>query len=136
MVKKDDEISISSETKGPVKSFGALMGEGEKFSRDKLYTKAVQCYTEALDLLPPDDDKSSPKDTNDRLQGLVARSACYLKIGKNDLALQDAEESLKRNKEYTKGLYQKAEALYATGEFELALMFYHRGKKLRGDLKE
>ena len=22
------------------------------------------------------------------------------------------------------------------GEFELALMFYHRGKKLRGDVKE
>lgn len=35
-----------------------------------------------------------------------------------------------------KGLYQKAEALYAMGEFELALMFYHRGKKLRSDLRE
>jgi tetratricopeptide repeat protein 25 len=33
-------------------------------------------------------------------------------------------------------LYQKAEALYAMGEFELALMFYHRGKKLRPDLRE
>jgi hypothetical protein len=33
-------------------------------------------------------------------------------------------------------LYQKAEALYAMGEFELALVFYHRGKKLRGDVKE
>lgn len=136
MGKKDDEASVSSETKGPLKSFQALMGEGEKFSRDKLYIKAIQCYTEALELLPVDDDKSTPKDTNDRLNGLVARSACYLKIGKNDLALQDAEESLKRNKEFTKGLYQKAEALYAMGEFELALMFYHRGKKLRSDLRE
>jgi hypothetical protein len=35
-----------------------------------------------------------------------------------------------------KGLYQKAEALYAMGEFELALVFYHRGKKLRGDVRE
>jgi tetratricopeptide repeat protein 25 len=33
-------------------------------------------------------------------------------------------------------LYQKAEALYGMGEFELALVFYHRGKKLRGDLRE
>jgi hypothetical protein len=57
---------------------------------------------QALDLLPPDDDKSTPKDINDRLNGLVARSACYLKIGKNDLSLQDAEESLKSNKEFTK----------------------------------
>jgi hypothetical protein len=46
MVKKDEEMSVSSETKGPLKSFQALMGEGEKFSRDKLYTKAIQCYTE------------------------------------------------------------------------------------------
>jgi len=104
--------------------------------------------------LPQDDDKSTQKDINDRLNGLVARSACYLKLGKNDLSLQDAEESLKSNKEFTKvllffvsyfdfhcsilpkGLYQKAEALYAMGEFELALMFYHRGKKLRSDLRE
>ena len=120
MVKKDDEISVSSETKGPLKSFQALMGEGEKFSRDKLYIKAIQSYTEvnrffqekllffcvnriqALDLLPQDDDKSTAKDINDRLNGLVARSACYLKIGKNNLALQDAEESLKSNKEFTR----------------------------------
>lgn len=46
MVKKDDEMSVSSETKGPLKSFQALMGEGEKFARDKLYTKAIQCYSE------------------------------------------------------------------------------------------
>jgi hypothetical protein len=52
--------------------------------------------------LPHDDEKSTPKDINDRLNGLVARSACYLKIGKNDLSLQDAEESLKSNKEFTK----------------------------------
>ncbi|CAF4370815.1 unnamed protein product [Rotaria sp. Silwood2] len=136
MVKKDEEMSVSSEAKGPLKSFQALMGEGEKFSRDKLYTKAIQCYTEALDLLPQDEEKSTEKDTSDRLNGLVSRSACYLKIGKNDLALQDAEHSLKANKEFTKGLYQKAEALYAMGEFELALMFYHRGKKLRSDLRE
>lgn len=31
---------------------------------------------------------------------------------------------------------QKAEALYSMGEFELALMFFHRGKKIRPDLKE
>ena len=33
---------------------------------------------------------------------LVERAACYLKIGKSELALADAEESLKENKEYTK----------------------------------
>jgi hypothetical protein len=33
---------------------------------------------------------------------LVERAACYLKTGKNELALADAEESLKENKEFTK----------------------------------
>lgn len=43
---KDDEQSVTSENKQPIKNVPALMGEGEKFSRDQLYTKAIQCYTE------------------------------------------------------------------------------------------
>ena len=35
-----------------------------------------------------------------------------------------------------KGLYQKAEALYSMGDFEHALMFYHRGHKIRPELHE
>ena len=35
---KDDEQSVTSESK--------LMGEAEKFTRDQLYLKAIQCYTE------------------------------------------------------------------------------------------
>lgn len=38
--------------------------------------------------------------------------------------------------DFLQGLYQKAEALYAKGEFEWALMFYHRGFKLRPELQE
>ncbi len=34
------------------------------------------------------------------------------------------------------GLYQKAEALYAMGNFEYALVFYHRGHKIRPELYE
>lgn len=36
----------------------------------------------------------------------------------------------------SKGLYQKAEALYHMGEFEFALMFYHKGQKLRPQIEE
>lgn len=36
----------------------------------------------------------------------------------------------------SKGLYQKAEALYHMGEFEFALMFYHKGQKLRPQFEE
>ena len=37
---------------------------------------------------------------------------------------------------YIQGLYQKAEALYSKGEFEYALLYYHRGYKLRQDQEE
>ena len=43
---KDDEQSVMSDSKLPVKNVPALMGEGEKFFRDQLYPKAIQCYTE------------------------------------------------------------------------------------------
>lgn len=43
---KDDEQSETSENKQPIKNVPALMGEGEKFYRDQLYNKAIQCYTE------------------------------------------------------------------------------------------
>lgn len=57
-------------------------------------------------------------------------------MGESELALADAEETLKDDKNYTKGLYQKAEALYQKGDFEFALVFYHRGHKLRPELKD
>ena len=37
---------------------------------------------------------------------------------------------------FFQGVYQKAQALYYQGDFELALVFYHRGHKLRPELQE
>lgn len=34
------------------------------------------------------------------------------------------------------GLYQKAETLYTMGDFEFALVFYHRGYRLRPELQK
>lgn len=42
----------------------------------------------------------------------------------------------KKTGTFFRGLYQKAEALYAMGDFEFALVFYHRGVKLRPELQE
>lgn len=67
---------------------------------------------------------------------LVARSHCYLQLGDNAAALKDAEDSLNENKKYYKGLCQKAEVLYAMGNFEHALVFYHRGHSVRPQMHE
>ncbi|NWH60781.1 TTC25 protein, partial [Geococcyx californianus] len=67
---------------------------------------------------------------------LAARSKCYLKLGDIENSLKDAEASLQKNKTFSKGLYQKAETLYIMGDFEFALVFYHRGHRLRPELEE
>lgn len=42
----DDDASVISERFQPLKNVASLMGEGEKFCRDQLFSKAIQCYTE------------------------------------------------------------------------------------------
>jgi tetratricopeptide (TPR) repeat protein len=68
--------------------------------------------------------------------GLVVRSRCYLQLGDPQAALDDADEALSEDGDYFKGIYQKAEALYAKGDFEMALVFFHRGKTLRPELDD
>lgn len=85
---------------------------------------------------------------------LVARSKCYLLLGDPskglqvceilfsflflsiliDFYLQDAETALAYDKSNIRAIYQKAEALYFLGQFELSLMFFHRGLRLRPEL--
>ncbi|XP_036943774.1 tetratricopeptide repeat protein 25 [Acanthopagrus latus] len=104
--------------------FSTLVANGDWLCLKGEYKKAIESYTMALTLKP--DDKTC----------FVGRSKCYLKIGQSDSALKDAEASLKEDKTFFEGLYQKAEALYYMGEFEFALMFYHRGQKLRPQVQE
>jgi len=105
-------------------TFSIFFAEGEVLAKQGQYKKAIESFTKALGFQP--EDKSC----------LVARSKCYLQLGESSAALQDAEASLKEDKKYHKGLYQKAEVLYSMGDFEYALMFYHRGHKIRPELHE
>ncbi|KAJ3601612.1 hypothetical protein NHX12_032580 [Muraenolepis orangiensis] len=109
---------------GPRSTFSTYMAEGDQLFHKGEYSKAIASYSTALILKP--EDKSC----------LVARSRCYLKMGDTDNALRDAEASLQEDKEFFKGLYQKAEALFTMGDLEFALVFYHRGRKLRPELQE
>ncbi|XP_069380484.1 outer dynein arm-docking complex subunit 4-like isoform X2 [Paralichthys olivaceus] len=86
--------------------------------------KAVENFTAALALNP------------DEKNRLVCRSRCYMRMGQFEKALRDAEASLKDDKTFCEGLYQKAEALFYMGELEYALMYYHRGHKLRPQMKD
>ncbi|XP_047428096.1 outer dynein arm-docking complex subunit 4 [Mugil cephalus] len=104
--------------------FPTLVANGEWLYLKGEYAKAIESFTEALALKP--DDKNC----------FVGRSKCYLMMGQTENALRDAETSLKMDKTFFKGLYQKAEVLYYMAEFEFALVFYHRGQKLRPQIQE
>ncbi|NWV06291.1 TTC25 protein, partial [Ptilonorhynchus violaceus] len=103
-------------------TFGNLMTEGTTLSRRGQYDKALGCFNNALKLRAGDK------------HCLVTRSKCFLKLGDTENSLKDAEASLQNDKTFSEGLYQKAETLYTMGDFEFALVFYHRGRRLRPEL--
>ncbi|XP_042576390.1 outer dynein arm-docking complex subunit 4-like isoform X2 [Cyprinus carpio] len=117
-------MSDNEEGQGPKSTFSTYVAEGDQLFQKGEYVKAIESFSTALSLQP--DDKNC----------LVARSRCFLKHGDAESALKDAETSLKDNKDFFKGLYQKAEALYNMGDFEFALVYYHRGNKLRPELQD
>jgi tetratricopeptide (TPR) repeat protein len=107
-----------------VATFQTLSAEGDLLAQRGSFAESIQVFTRALNIRPGDK------------HCLVSRSKCYIQVGSPRLALEDAEESLKDDPKFFKGLFQKAEALYAMGDFELALMYYHRGNRLRPELQE
>lgn len=105
-------------------TFHTLSAEADLLLQKGSFHEAMEIYTKALEIRP--DDKHC----------LVSRSRCYIQIGTPQLGLQDAEKSLKNSPDFFKGIFQKGEALYAQGDFEMALLYYHRGNKLRPELSD
>ncbi|KAK3800715.1 hypothetical protein RRG08_003121 [Elysia crispata] len=112
------------ESEGLPGTYEIYKAEADALFKNGDYRKAIESYTTALTLR-----------ADDRIS-LVCRSKCYLMLGDTNKALQDAEASLAEDKNYHKGMFQKAEALYNQGDFEMALVFYHRGNRLRPELQD
>ncbi|KAM5309553.1 outer dynein arm-docking complex subunit 4 isoform 1-T1 [Glossophaga mutica] len=109
------------ETNGLRSTFASYMAEGERLYLCGEFSKAARSFSNALYL--QNGDKNC----------LVARSKCFLKMGELEKSLKDAEASLQGDPTFCKGILQKAETLYTMGDFEFALVFYHRGYKLWPD---
>lgn len=112
------------ESDGPKGTFEIYKAEADSLFKQGEYRKSIESYTTALELQPSDKNC------------LVCRSKCHLQLGDTATALEDAELSLADDNTFHKGVYQKAQALYYQGDFEMALVFYHRGHKLRPELQE
>ncbi|XP_050463617.1 outer dynein arm-docking complex subunit 4 isoform X2 [Cataglyphis hispanica] len=104
-----------------------LVNEATVHVKNGHYNKAIFLYNQALDL--------NPKDKN----ALIARSKCHLLLGDPQKALDDAEAALRLNPKDSsnaKAVYCKAEALYHLGDFEMSLMYYYRGMKIRPEFDQ
>lgn len=105
-------------------SFPTLSAEGDLLLQKGCIHEAIEIYTKALRIRPTDK------------HCLVSRSKCYIQIGSPELALDDANESIKNDPQFFKGIYQIASALYAQGDFESALLFYHRGHAMKPEMSD
>eukprot|EP00755_Sulcionema_specki_P019895 Sspe_Gene.70605::Locus_41699_Transcript_1_1_Confidence_1.000_Length_1912::g.70605::m.70605 len=104
--------------------------EGLELFRRGLWEKAIVSLTAALSFRDSDSD------------ALLARSRCYVHLGLFDEAIRDADKVIAIDEETTgklswkayKGVLQKAETYYARGDYETALLYYHRGRAKRPDV--
>ncbi|CAL7945788.1 unnamed protein product [Xylocopa violacea] len=114
-------------TKSQIKCFASLerkllVNEAMVHIKNGNYHKAMCLYDKALDLEPTDNN------------ALIARSKCHLLLGEPQKALQDAENALRhkiKNASIANAMYYKAEALYHLSDFEMSLVYYYRGMKIR-----
>ena len=87
--------------------------EGNQAFQDGNYAQAVLYYSLAID-------KSSSKSNiqyAERHMCYANRSACFLKLGEHEKALNDANECIALNEEYVKGKFRKGLALHAMGKY-------------------
>ncbi|CAH8467734.1 unnamed protein product [Schistosoma rodhaini] len=115
--------SSEERNKAPKCPFEVYRSEGDAFLMKKKYLKAIVAYDQALD-----------RKENDR-HCLLRRSSCYLALGNLTKALSDADVALLEDSNYYKALYLKGQILYNKGDFEHALVYFHRGQQQRPELQ-
>ena len=97
--------------------------KGNVHFKEEQYEKAVDCYTEALNLQPQ----------NHLLYS--NRSASYSKLEKYEEALADATQCMTISPRFARGHLRKAAALNGLGRHEEAMTAAEEGYKLRGSDK-
>ncbi|XP_028981998.1 V-type proton ATPase catalytic subunit A [Diachasma alloeum] len=106
---------------------GAFLALAAREMRSGDVNIAINCIHKALEM--------SPNDKN----ALLARSKCYLLLGEPQKALEDAEAALNekvKDPGNARAMYYKAEALYHLGDFELSLVYYYRGMRIRPEFDQ
>jgi serine/threonine-protein phosphatase 5 len=86
--------------------------EGNKFFKDQNFTRAIECYSVAIDY------------NSNEASYYGNRSFAYLKSEFYGYALNDANKSIELDPKYIKGYYRRASSNLALGKVKLALKDY------------
>ncbi|KAJ8320840.1 hypothetical protein KUTeg_002427 [Tegillarca granosa] len=108
-------MSDNGSEAGETGTFQTHRDEGEFYVKNKHYEKAIGSFNKAIEMNSED------------IGCLISRAKCWLQLGNAGNALIDAETALSKDKSVVRGLCIKAESLYQMGDFENALVFFHRG---------
>ncbi|KAJ3236920.1 Tetratricopeptide repeat protein 25 [Chytriomyces hyalinus] len=118
-----DDINIDEMDPKDVQAlYTVFHAEADKLAAGGLFTEAIDKYNRALKFHP------------NQLDCLVNRARCHMMMGDTPSSLKDVDQVLSLSPEFIRAVYQKAETLYARGDFEDALVLFHRGKKARPEL--
>mmetsp|Transcript_10276 Transcript_10276/g.12833 ORF Transcript_10276/g.12833 Transcript_10276/m.12833 type:complete len:239 (-) Transcript_10276:1161-1877(-) len=98
------------------KAASALKAKGNDFFKEKNYLQAIECYSDALDFAPTEDEYNYS-----RAVYYCNRAACYLYLERFDDVITDCTEALELESRYVKAFTRRAQAFEALDELESAL---------------
>ncbi|KAJ3124768.1 Tetratricopeptide repeat protein 25 [Physocladia obscura] len=125
-----DNDEVEMDPKDVQGQYQALHAEADKLAASVamntnetgLFAEAIDRYNRALVLVP------------NQLDCLVNRARCFMMQGDSVASLEDVNKVLEQSPSFIRAVYQKAETLYSRGDFEDALVLFHRGARARPEL--
>jgi hypothetical protein len=100
------------------------------------YAQAILLYSLALDKADELPDKGSEKQLFPRDIIFSNRSACFLKLGQHEKALNDAVRALEINPDNIKAVFRRGLSLHASGRYEEAMPILAEAHKLEPKNKQ
>ncbi|VDI31838.1 mitochondrial import receptor subunit TOM70 [Mytilus galloprovincialis] len=98
----------------PLEKAQADKNKGNKFFKGGRYDQAINCYTDAIKVCPPEEKQ-------DLATFYHNRAAAYEKLMNLKMVVEDCSEALKNNSKYTKCLMRRANAAEQLGDLTQAL---------------
>ncbi|XP_015917622.1 mitochondrial import receptor subunit TOM70 [Parasteatoda tepidariorum] len=98
----------------PYEKAKAFKDKGNKLFKEGQFDKAIECYTSAIEMCPPDH-------SDDLATFYQNRAAAYENLKNFEAVINDTTKALEHNKTYLKALYRRAKAYETTAQLHKCL---------------